>query len=69
MAGSADPVGSAWSSPFMQSVRLEAAVNAPLAHAEDNPSSALTMLHQLKGDVNNQVVTPTAQALHMAGGV
>lgn len=48
-------------------VRLEAAVNKALAHAEDNPSALIT-LHRLKEDINEQVTTPLTHALHMVGG-
>lgn len=43
-------------------------MNATLAHAEDNPSSAIATLHRLKEDINEQVATPLAHTLRMAGG-
>lgn len=49
-------------------IRLEAAVNAALAMAKDNPPAALDSLKRLRGDINDQVATPLAHALRMAGG-
>lgn len=48
-------------------IHLEAAIYAALAHFKDNPSTALESLAQLKDDINEQVTTPLAHFLQMAG--
>lgn len=47
---------------------LEATANAALADAEENLFSYLNSLCRLKENINEQVATPLAHALWMAGG-
>lgn len=44
-------------------VRLKAAVNVAIAHAEDNPAFVAETLLWLRDDVNEQGATPLAHAL------
>lgn len=49
-------------------VQLKAVVNITFTHAEDNLLPALDSLQRLKVDTNEQVATPLAHTLWMAGG-
>lgn len=48
-------------------IRLEAAINAAVALAEDNPPAVVDSLRRLRRDINDRVATPLAHALRMAG--
>lgn len=40
-------------------VHLEVAVNATIAHVEDDPNTAVDSLFHLRSDINEQVATPS----------